>query len=235
MGRGRPAPATPHVQDARTTNNPLAGEVRPSLRASRPRSMAGEAPLPIIATADSFAPVIEMPPDDQKSRWKSTAKPVLPTFPKNFADAVRVVSGVADISSRPVNARADSTGKIVGDTLVYENAFDGCDVSYRCSAMKTEEFITVRTAGFQPASDADEVAGKMPALRRTAGFQPAVSVLASERQPLIARGGSPWTTGPLAPLEPCEGRPSVPHSSGALNRANDNKSRDDQGLPPPGY
>ena len=223
MERRRPAPATSSSLNSHTTNDLLAGEASPSLRASRPRSMAGETPAAqIVATADGFAPVIVMPPDDPKSRWHNPAKQVLPTFPKNFADAVRVRSGVANVSARPVNARADSVGKIVGDTLVYENAFEGCEVSYRCSSLKTEEFITVKNcgAGFQPATGTDEVAGKMP-----------VPQVASERQSSIARGGSPWTA-PRAPSEPCEGRPAVPHASGALNRTFDDQPHDDQGLPP---
>lgn len=81
--------------------------------------------------------------------WKSFAKPVIPMFPKSYTDAMRVRSGIADVSARPVGGR-NSAGAIADDgSLVYKDAFEGCDVQYRCSALKTEEFIIVKDKAAQ--------------------------------------------------------------------------------------
>jgi len=103
--------------------------------------------LRIAATPDGFAPCSAgfQPAPDPNSHWKNPAKPVEPAFPKNFSAPVRVRSGIADVRAIPLNANAASVGEIAADgTLVYKNAFEGCDVQYRCTPLKTEEFIVVK-------------------------------------------------------------------------------------------
>src|SRR5689334_4049601 len=103
----------------------------------------------IIATPDGFTlsgvhRVLQSP----GTRMMNLAAPVIPEFPKSFAAPMRVRSGMADVTATPVGAR-DSAGRIEADgSLVYSNAFEGCDVRYCCEALKTEEFIVVR----QPAA-----------------------------------------------------------------------------------
>jgi PKD repeat protein len=108
--------------------------------------------LTIVLSEDgnSFAPVLNLPPVNPNSRFKNPAKPVCPTFPKDFAASVRVQCGVADVACTPVDAQPGSTATIAPDgSLIYANAFPGCDVSYRCTPYKTEEFITVKDASSQ--------------------------------------------------------------------------------------
>jgi uncharacterized delta-60 repeat protein len=74
------------------------------------------------------------------------AKAVVPSFSKTFSGPVRVRSGSADVIVLPLAAYA-SPGRIAADgSLVYADGFEGCDVSYRCETLKTEEFITVKHA-----------------------------------------------------------------------------------------
>ena len=99
----------------------------------------------IVQTMDGFT-VTEIP-ESRPARpgWYSLAKPVIPFFPKSFADSTRVKSGNAEVSAKPVGGH-DSAGVIAGDgCLVYNEAFAGCDVKYKCSENKTEEFIVVKT------------------------------------------------------------------------------------------
>ena len=116
-----------------------------------PTSSTGIPPKPenriphLIATPDGFTLAGVVEETRIGPGWKSLAKPVIPTFPKSFAEAVRVRSGVADVGCTPVGGNAESKGKLSADgSLVYENAFKGCDVQYRCGALKTEEFIIVK-------------------------------------------------------------------------------------------
>jgi hypothetical protein len=104
----------------------------------------------IVATANGFTlsgvrPVLQSP-----GTWMhNLASPVIPEFPKSFAAPVRVRCGMADVSATPADAR-DSAGHIETDgSLLYCDAFDGCDVRYRCDALKTEEFIVVHQAPAQ--------------------------------------------------------------------------------------
>jgi PKD repeat protein len=104
-------------------------------------------PITLASDGNSFAPVMDIPNENSRSRFKNPAKPVCPVFPKNFAAPVRVQCGVADVACTPLNANSKSAAEIAADgSLVYKNAFAGCDVSYRCDAYKTEEFITVKDA-----------------------------------------------------------------------------------------
>ncbi|HYF51119.1 MAG TPA: hypothetical protein VEJ63_17020, partial [Planctomycetota bacterium] len=92
----------------------------------------------------TLAPEIKLSTPDPKSRWRNPAKPVETTFPEKFTDPVRVRCGIADVLARPLNGNAESRAKTLPDgSLVYEDAFEGADVHYRCSAFKTEEFIVV--------------------------------------------------------------------------------------------
>jgi hypothetical protein len=107
----------------------------------------------IAPVADGFAP-----PDMQSglnspgSRWKNPAKTVQPVFPKSFNNPVRVRSGVADVSAVPLNANPDSPAELdAAGNLIYPNAFGpGIDVIYRCEALKTEEFIVIRSEAASP-------------------------------------------------------------------------------------
>lgn len=106
--------------------------------------------LRIAPTSEGYAPVMEAAHENPNSRFKNPAKPVCPVFPKNFAAPVRVTSGVANVACTPVYARPDCAGSVAYDgSLVYADAFPGCDVSYRCTQFKTEEFITVKDAASQ--------------------------------------------------------------------------------------
>ena len=99
----------------------------------------------LIATPDGFTLAGVVEETRTGPGWKSLAKPVIPTFPKSFAEAVRVRSGIADVGCTPVGGNTESKGKLSADgSLVYEEAFKGCDVQYRCGALKTEEFIIVK-------------------------------------------------------------------------------------------
>ncbi len=106
--------------------------------------------LPVRTTsASTLAPEGFRPQSDPTGHWRNPAKPVEPVFPLTFSEPVRVRCGEADVAARPLNANS-SAAKIEADgSLVYENAFDGADVHYRCSAYKTEEFIVVRDAASQ--------------------------------------------------------------------------------------
>jgi len=143
---------------AKTSTPPLASQPRPASvarvvdfpRIASATPTAPEAFCRIVATPEGFAPLIELPTADPLNRWKNPAKIVSPVFPKQFAGAVRVKSGTADVSATPLDAKSGSAGEIADDgSLIYKNAFDGCDVQYRCSAYKTEEFIVVKTSSSQ--------------------------------------------------------------------------------------
>ena len=114
----------------------------------------------IVPTASGFTITGAKACDASGPGWKSLAKPVVPEFPKSYADAVRVRSGIADVSALPVGGR-DSAGTIAEDgSLVYKDAFEGCDVQYRCTELKTEEFIIVRDAKSQTSWSWDLDLGK---------------------------------------------------------------------------
>ncbi len=118
---------------------------------------------PIVASTLSPEPFRAQ--TDPSGHWRNPAKPVEPVFPATFSEPVRVRCGEADVSARPLNANS-SAAKIEADgSLVYENAFDGADVHYRCSAYKTEEFIVVREAASQRTFAWDlEIHGLKPRL-----------------------------------------------------------------------
>ena len=113
------------VLEKRTASAPLVTTTAPGL---------------IQCTASGFAlrALTPMPTD---------AAPVEPIFPVRFADDVRVKSGIADVVARPFDANPASQGEIQRDgILLYRDAFQGCDVMYRCEPLKTEEFIVVNAA-----------------------------------------------------------------------------------------
>ena len=69
-------------------------------------------------------------------------------FPAYFAQASRVESGGVGVYARPLGASQRSVGELGSDgTLLFMNAFDKCDVAYRCSPLKTEEFLCLRAPG----------------------------------------------------------------------------------------
>jgi len=73
---------------------------------------------------------------------------VRPVLPQRFAEPVQVASQGHTVGARPVGANAASAPRVTRDgSLVYPDAFPGCDVAYRCSALKTEEFIVIRWGG----------------------------------------------------------------------------------------
>jgi PKD repeat protein len=117
--------------------------------------------LPILARADglSFSAKIEAPVRDPQSRWSNPAKVVEVQFPRNFSEAVCVHSGEADVRATPLGANENSRAETQDDgSLIYRDAFPGCDVQYKSSLYKTEEFIVVRdrSALTDPANETAE-------------------------------------------------------------------------------
>lgn len=84
----------------------------------------------------------------EKPGWHpiDPAKYVRPIFPARFANTIQVTSQTHQVRATPLNANPASAAKIAGGggSLIYADAFPGCDVAYRCSALKTEEYIVVR-------------------------------------------------------------------------------------------
>jgi PKD repeat protein len=121
--------------------------VKTTSHLAAPRQNTGFLRITPSNDGQSFAPILDLKERDPHSRFQNPAKPVCPIFPKQFTEPVRVRCGIADVSCRPIGASPESVGTIAdnGD-LVYSNAFTGCDVSYRCMPLKTEEFITVKDA-----------------------------------------------------------------------------------------
>ena len=69
-------------------------------------------------------------------------------FPARFSQPGRVSFAGVGVDVRPLGAREQSVGQIAAEnTLVYKDAFENCDVAYRCSNDKVEEFLCVRAAG----------------------------------------------------------------------------------------
>ena len=98
----------------------------------------------IVETSTGFTIAGLPKAPDAGPGWKSPANPVISSFPKSFADTMRVKSGSAEVSATPVGGK-EARGCIASDgSLVYKDAFAGCDVKYVCSAYKTEEYIIVR-------------------------------------------------------------------------------------------
>ena len=93
----------------------------------------------LMATSDGFELQISA-----ARPLRITGKAVTLTFPQSFAGAVHVRSGNAEVLALPLAAH-DAPGHIAaGGDLVYPDAFDDCDVSYHCDALKTEEFLTIK-------------------------------------------------------------------------------------------
>jgi len=93
---------------------------------------------------------------DPNSRWTSPAKPVDVVFPRRFSEPVAIKSGDAFAQCVPLNANLNSHPEVMDDqTLIYRDAFTGCDVKYRSSMYKTEEFIVVKDSS---ALDANGIA-----------------------------------------------------------------------------
>ncbi len=112
-----------------------------------PPARENEQVLRIQPSSDgrTFAPDLRLLAVDPQSRWKRP-EPVEPVFPREFAGAMRVRSGVADVRARPLSANPGSVARIESEgNLIYRDAFEGCDVQYKCSRYKTEEFIVVKS------------------------------------------------------------------------------------------
>jgi len=167
-------------------------------------------------------------------------KYVRPVFPGTFSEALHVRTGNAanvahfaklrdaeerkdheqfgkmldDVSAMPVGANAQSKASVSGDgTLVYQDAFPGCDVAYRASALKTEEYIIIKSGDREIGSS-------------RAGTAP-------QGRSLVAGGGSPRNTAPTEHPSPdkgvrgvCGGNTAAPSGACASEVA------DNQGLPP---
>ena len=72
-------------------------------------------------------------------------KYIRPIFPEHYAESIEVASQACKVRSKPLGANASSTVALSGDgSLIYADAFPGCDIVYRSSALKTEEFIVLR-------------------------------------------------------------------------------------------
>jgi PKD repeat protein len=122
-------------------------EMAPFELTPRLASTASPEFLPIRASTDgqTYSAKIEQPVRDPRNRWHNPAKVVEVSFPRNFSEAVRVRCGVADVAARPVGGSATSCAETNADgSLIYRDAFPGCDVQYKSSLYKTEEFIIVR-------------------------------------------------------------------------------------------
>jgi hypothetical protein len=112
----------------------------------------------------TFSPVIEIPaakvadslPTERRKAMQARAnreakklaeRGVKPLFPANYNKPVRVESIGYCASASAIEVNNASVGTVVDGNLVYPNVYDGCDVAYRCTAMKTEEFFVVHDAG----------------------------------------------------------------------------------------
>ena len=74
------------------------------------------------------------------------APPLRPVFPVSFVDVMKLQNATSGLTARPIDANP-STGALAADgSLVYRNAFDDCDVTYRSQKLTAEEFITVHKA-----------------------------------------------------------------------------------------
>jgi PKD repeat protein len=129
--------------------------------ATAPAMSIAATSLPILASSDarSFSANVEPPVRDPRSRWSNPAKVVEVQFPLNFSEAVRVRSGEVDVRATPLGASANSVAEAQNDgSLIYRDAFPGCDVQYKSSLYKTEEFIIVRdkSALTDPANETGE-------------------------------------------------------------------------------
>lgn len=131
-------PTPLNIDAPRAAAEPHATPVRFTPPTSTPAS------LPFIRHADGTLSPRMPPPPDPNSRWKNPAKRVEPFFPPSFEQPVRITCGSANVSARPLNAKASAPEIADDGALVYRNAFEGCDVEYRCGEFKTEEFIVVR-------------------------------------------------------------------------------------------
>ncbi|MGD0092945.1 MAG: kelch repeat-containing protein [Planctomycetota bacterium] len=163
QGRVRPSADFPKQSGAAGLGH-LVGFSVAETAALAPQNGGGWGRIAPMADGSGFAPVESaewqrLSDDGPCGHWFPTAKPVLPVFPKSFADAVRVGCGVTpgapmhdkawpglfEAAATPVGGRSGSLGEIAPDGgLVYANAFDGCDVIYRSRSTQTEEFLVVR-------------------------------------------------------------------------------------------
>jgi hypothetical protein len=67
-----------------------------------------------------------------------------PRFPARFEQSMEVNCAGTRVYVRPVGASLRSTGQLAPNgTLVFMNAFENCDVAYRCTRLKAEEFLCV--------------------------------------------------------------------------------------------
>jgi len=134
------------LRTANRTNRPAVQTVTP---ASLPyMSAAGSAELRqtlILANVDgSFSTQHRETPRDPHSRWTNPAKSVEAVFPRLFSDPLKIKSGSAEAQCQPLHANPNSHSELVEGALIYRDAFPGCDVKYKSTTYKTEEFIVIK-------------------------------------------------------------------------------------------
>ena len=161
----RPAPvveqivpqAAPRILSAADTTSMLLANYYPSHVGAGGAALGNESLLKIVAnpTGAGFVPQAQALAQIERDALERLAKPgwhpihpekyIRPIFPERYAESIEVASQACKVRSKPLGANASSTAAVAGDgSLIYADAFPGCDIVYRSSALKTEEFIVLR-------------------------------------------------------------------------------------------